>query len=88
MLKPILASLREAGHIVVGYLDDIILIGESESQVESAVRATIQAFSELGFKIHFQKSEFKPTEKMKFLGFTVNSTEMTLKVNTKCLKNF
>ena len=87
MLKPILASLREAGHIVVGYLDDIILIGESESQVESAVRATIQAFSELGFKIHFQKSEFKPTQKIKFLGFTVNSTEMTIKLPDDKVQN-
>ena len=89
MLKPILASLREAGHIIVGYLDDIILIGETESQVESAVTATTQAFSELGFKVHPQKSVLKPTQKILFFffWFIINSREMTIKLPEEKIQN-
>ena len=71
VLKPILASLRETGHIIVAYLDYIKLIGETAQQVESAVTATTQIFSELGFKILPQKSVLKPTQIIQFLGFSI-----------------
>ena len=87
VLKPILASLREAGHIIIGYLDDIILIGETVSQVESAVTATTQAFSELGFKIHPQKSVLKPTQIIQFLGFTINTIEMKILLPDEKIQN-
>lgn len=80
MLKPIFASLREAGHVVLGYLDDIIIIGETKCQVEAGIRATTQAFSDLGFKIHLKKSVLKPVQEIQFLGFMINTVDMKFKL--------
>ena len=80
MLKPIFASLREAGHVILGYLDDIIIIGETKCQVEAGIRATTQAFSKLGFKIHLKKSVLKPVQEIQFLGFMINTVDMKFKL--------
>lgn len=82
MLKPIFASLREAGHIVLGYLDDTIIVGESESQVNASIEATTQAFSDLGFIVHPTKSVLKPVQEIQFLGFIINTIDMTIKLPT------
>ena len=35
-------------------------------------------FQELGFVIHPEKSQIVPTQEIKFLGFIINSREMTI----------
>lgn len=40
--------------------------------------ATIEMLSKFGFVINSEKSVFYATQKLEFLGFILNSTEMTL----------
>ena len=52
LLKPVFALLRQAGHMVIGYLDDTILIGETEEKLKEAITATTDILTQLGFIIH------------------------------------
>ena len=78
LLKPVFATLRKEGHIVVGYLDDTLIIGECSAQTKQAVKATTAIFSDLGFLVHPDKSVLEPTQQIKFLGFTLDSQNMTI----------
>ena len=78
LLKPVLATLREMGHVVVAYLDDTIIIGETREQTAKAVKDTTRLFTELGFIVHDEKSVLAPQQELKFLGFTLNTVNMTI----------
>ena len=80
ILKPVFATLREAGHTVIGYLDDTIIIGQSKAKAEQAVIATTEILSELGFIVHDEKSVLEPTQVLQFLGFKLNTLEFTITV--------
>ena len=78
LLKPVAAFLRKRGARIVIYLDDILIIG---SKIEETPRFTEMAMSlleSLGFIINKEKSILKPTQVLTFLGFTINSVNMTL----------
>ena len=62
------------------YIDDIYLKAdtyESESCCES-VTACVQLLDKLAFVIHPEKSILTPTKALEFLGFQLNSEEMTV----------
>ena len=67
LLKPVFAELRQAGHTVIGYLDDTIIIGETKEKLKESVSATTKILSELGFLIHTKKSVLIPTRELAFL---------------------
>ena len=52
LLKPVFSKLRQAGHIVVRYLDDTILIAENEEKLKAAVKTTTDILAQLGFIFH------------------------------------
>ena len=78
MTKPLLASLRQKGHTVVAYLDDTIIIGDTESATKQAITATTELFSSLGFIIHPEKSVLQPSQEIEFLGFKLNTKNMKI----------
>ncbi|KAJ8043466.1 hypothetical protein HOLleu_10559 [Holothuria leucospilota] len=78
LLKPVLASLRQQGHTVIGYLDDTLIIANTLEQANSAIEATVNSFSQLGFTVHPEKSVLKPSHEIQFLGFVINSKELKL----------
>lgn len=78
VLKPILASLRSSGHLVLAYLDDTIIIGKSRAATLQAVQATVKIFSRLGFIIHPEKSVLEPRQELEFLGYQLNTATMKI----------
>lgn len=80
LLKPVFAELRQAGHTVIGYLDDTIIIGETKEKLKESVSATTKILSELGFLIHTKKSVLIPTRELVFLGFLLNTESMTVRL--------
>ena len=75
LLKPVFAVLRQAGHMVIGYLDDTILIGETEEKLKEAISATTDILTQLGFIVHPEKSVLVP---IVFLGFKLNTETMKI----------
>ena len=78
VLKPAFSYLREIGYLSVAYVDDSCLQGETFEECLQNITETIRLLQPLGFTIHPEKSVLKPTQKLTFLGFVLNSKTMTL----------
>ena len=78
LLKPILASLRSRGQKSVCYLDDLLLFGNSYELCALNVRKTTDLLVKAGFVINVTKSNLTPTKEIIFLGFTLNSENMSI----------
>ena len=83
LLKPAYTSLRSRGHICVGYIDDSYLQGDTFVECDHNVNNTLSMFSELGFDINWEKSCLIPAQILEFLGFLLNSVDMTVKLTKR-----
>ena len=94
LLKPVYSSLRTQGLLSVGYIDDTYLQGDHYNDCKQNVTVTSSLFSNLGLWVHEEKSTFMPSQTIEFLGFVLNSGNMTVclttskkeKVKQSCLK--
>ncbi len=78
LLKPVLATLRKMGITLAAYLDDIIMIARSFLKCYQAMLVLTRFLQNLGFVIHPKKSVLFPTTCLEFLGFIINSLNMTV----------
>jgi len=78
ILKPVYATLRQKDHLNVGYIDDSYLQGESIEDCQANIDDTCTSFSKLGFILHPLKSVLKPVQLLTFLGFVLDSVNMTV----------
>ena len=67
------------GHTSVVYVDDSYLQGESYESCLKNGNDKIIMLQSLGFTIHPEKSVLTPTQNLIYLGFIINSKDMTLK---------
>ena len=87
LLKPLMALLRRQGFTVAGYIDDLYLQGDTEEECAENVDMAVSLFSQAGFLIHLVKSVFKPQQQLTFLGFTLNSVDMTVSLTPEKADN-
>lgn len=78
ILKPVYATLRQRGHLNVGYIDDSYLQGDCIEDCQANISDTCDLFQKLGFIIHPVKSVLKPVQSLTFLGFVLDSVNMTV----------
>ena len=83
LLKPALSNLRKSGAIVSGYIDDIITIGHTFKECQKNINMMVPLFQKLGFVVHPSKSCFEPSQKIEYLGFIINSIDMTIRLTPK-----
>ena len=76
IMKVPMSVLRRYGIRLVVYLDNILLMNQSLYGIKSDLE-TVYLLENLGFVINVNKSVLTPSHKTEFLGFTVNSEEMT-----------
>ena len=67
----------------MGYLDDSILFGDNYDEFKVAALRAVNLFESLTFQVLPEKSSLTPKQEIDFLGFTINSNNMTLKVTKK-----
>ena len=67
----------------MGYLDDSILFGDNYDECKAAALKAVNSFESLTFQVLPEKSSLTPKQEIDFLGFTINSNNMTLKVTKK-----
>ena len=60
------------------YIDDILLMAESEEKAQDQAAGLVYLLQCLGFIINTGKSILKPTQSLEFLGFTVDTVTMEL----------
>lgn len=93
LLKPVYSTLRQMGHINVGYIDDSYLQGPSFDDCSDNVQDTVHLLTKVGFLLNQEKSILIPSHELTFLGFILNSLKMTVrptpekaeKLKQKCL---
>ena len=78
-LRPIFAKFHEANFLGFGYIDDSFIIAESQEKCQKAIDFLSNLFTDLGFRVHDKKSILKPTQELKFLGYTINSQNMSVR---------
>ena len=84
--RPVVAALREIGLRLIIYIDDILVIAETESLLKDHVTAVMYLLENLGFVVNHPKSELDPSQEIEFQGFTVNSERMELKLPGEKIK--
>ena len=70
---------RRGFNLLVVYLDDFLIIAESEAQCAEALNCLIQLLRKLGFAIHWGKV-IDPCQKLTFLGIELDSIAMSLRL--------
>ena len=81
--KPIAAYLHNLGHMNCFYLDDTLIVSDTKAECIKNVLDTADIFQKLGFKIHPEKSVFLPSTRIEFLGFIIDSAQMTIELTEK-----
>ena len=64
----------------IHYIDDILILAESQEQARNHVEALVYLLQCLGFKVNQKKSVLEPAQVMEFLGFVVGTVHMELKL--------
>ena len=80
LLKPVLADLHLRGHISSAYIDDMYLQGQTYKECVHNVIDSLTRIDSLGLVVHPEKSVFKPSHQLEFLGFILNSLSMTIRL--------
>ena len=88
LLKPLYAEMGERGHVSFPYIDDSFVMGKNEKHCAAAVGDLVQGFQNLGFTINREKSVLIPTQKLTFLGFDIDSVQMTVSLTEDKVEKF
>lgn len=80
LMKPVTTFLRNRGHLLVIYLDDLLCINGSYLGCAQKVEEVLSFLESLGFVINYDKSDIFPSQQKTFLGFEIDSAEMALKL--------
>ena len=87
IMKPVLASLRQEGHLVSCYIDDIFILGDSYEDCLFSLEQTAKLLSNLGFVINNEKSMTIPASKVNVLGFYIDSVSMRVTLTEDKIDN-
>ena len=78
LMKLAYSTLRCKGFENVGYIDDTYLKGSTFRACETNVSTTVRLFTDLGLTLNMAKSVLIPSQSITFLGFVLNSDQMTI----------
>ena len=78
--------LRSMGLRTIMYIDDKLILAESETQAREHTAALIFQLENLGLIINHPKSQTTPSLLIEFLGFIIDSTSMELKLPGEKIK--
>jgi len=74
------------GMRLVAYIDDILILAESKGMALNYVEALVYLLECLGFVINREKSVLVPNQTIEFLGLTVDSVNMELRLPLQKMK--
>lgn len=83
LLKPVFATLRKLGHSNVPYIDDSLLQSDTQDSCVQNVTDTVSLMDKLGLTVHPDKSVINPVQCIEFVGFVINSLDMTVRLTPR-----
>ena len=81
LLAPVFAKIRETGGEAFYYIDDSFIMGSTKWECQDTVTVLTLLLDKLGLVVHPVKSVLAPQQKLKFLGFWLDSTTMEVSVS-------
>ena len=78
VLKPIKRRLHLEGIKLSYYLDDFIVLADSENQAVVHTRRATEFLQEMGFTVNWKKSALTPCRKLDFLGVSLDLQNLQL----------
>ncbi|GFR59125.1 reverse transcriptase [Elysia marginata] len=78
LTKPILATLREQNVQIMMYIEDALIVHDSFDSCEKATSQSLSLMKKLGFHVSEDKSSLIPRHQINYLGFTLNSIDMSV----------
>ena len=78
ILSPLFVKARKLGIQCFPYIDDIFVMGDTFEECQRSVRILCEILDDAGFVIHPEKSSLVPSQKLKFLGFMVDSVNLEI----------
>lgn len=81
LTKEPIGTLRYQGIILLVYIDDVIVLGKSESTCNANLLIAIRLFQSLGWFVKWEKTT-AAARTFKFLGWILNTIDMTISVPT------
>ena len=78
IMKPVIALLRRIGVRLVIYLDDILLLNQSQDGLQKDRDTLLWLLHNLGWLINWKKSVLDPSQHLEFLGLTIDSIKMEI----------
>ena len=77
---------RQRGMLVFVYLDDILILGATQKQVQKDLLFVVKTLLQGGLKINIKKSVLEPSQVVKHLGFQLNLAQGLLEISPQKLK--
>ena len=87
VLKPVFAALRKIGHSNVAYIDDSLLQSDTYNQCLVNIKDTMNLVDSVGLTVHPEKSVITPSQCIEFVGFLLNSNDMTVRLAPRKVNN-
>ena len=78
MTKSIASFLRQKGVQIVIYIDDTLVVANNKTQAMKDHDLVIDTLERCGFMINYKKSHLNPSTVIEFLGFVLDSDNMTI----------
>jgi len=85
LMKPVISSLRKLGIHLALYLDDMIIMAETEEELKQHLATAMTTLVSLGFVITLRKSLLIPGQELEILGFLLDTKRMTIALPQKKL---
>ena len=76
IMKPVEATLRNLGIRLIIYLDDLLILADSEQTARLHLATAMNLLESLGFIINLKKSVLTLVQTIEFLGLSVNSVAL------------
>lgn len=86
LMRYAMTPLRKQGIRLVYYLDDICILARTKHEMNRHMDTVISHLQRLGFILNMVKSDTTPRKIQDFLGFTFNTSTMTISVPGKKMK--
>ncbi len=87
LMKEVVAHWRAQGLRLAFYIDDIIILARSAEECRQHALIVLHTLRELGFEVNEQKCVLEPSQRCDFLGFTLDTRHMQIKVPKDKLSN-
>ena len=88
LLTPVFAKARLMGYDCYSFIDDSFIAADTESECHEAVDTLAKLLDRLGLVVHPEKSVLCPRQHLQFLGFIIDSRNMTVRLTEEKVEKF